>query len=354
MKGTVLKHKTRLPAWIAALAGVALWGGSAGWGATQLPPGTFRGSILDRSSLFAETDGQHAGLDPTTGSPQVGQESRTVFLMDALDYGVMSVDYVGVPRVTDTQQSVAGYMNGALAGMLFDVVVAPTSDVLPTTGPTPGDPWQTYFAPGGRYTSTGGTNGAWTDTVSGVGGLLASTSAGYGGLLVVYDVTPGSVNFQGDGVGPMGPWDWTQGTNTSAGSALTMSDDFPTISSATQPWLIAVLAPMPSAYGLPPLASGKDPVGWQSFYGNSNDGLAFANVIGGTAAGNFNTDVFGPGLDIRIEYKLSLVPADGWASSSEDPVQFSMVPEPLAAIFFGTGLITVIGFAARRRMAREA
>jgi len=349
-----VNRRKRLYVCAALALAAALWGTDAAWAATQLPLGFFRGSILDRSSLFAETDPGRAGLEPTTISPQIGDESRTVFLMDAINFGVLSTDGMGVTRVVDTApaQSLAGYVNGALTGMLFDVRIASTSDVSPASGPSPADPWQTYFEPGTRYTNSGGTDGAWTDLLPGAGGLLATTAAGYGGLLVVYDQVPQNTSWTGSG---NGPWDWTEGTHATGDSALPTSDDFPTISDMVQPWLIAVLAPMPSAYGVPVLPTGNNPVGSQTFLGNVggvdvNQGLAFANIIGGTGAGMFATDVFGAGLDIRIEYKLSLVPADGWASSSEDPVQFGIIPEPMAYVFFGTGLVGVLGLAARRRI----
>jgi hypothetical protein len=82
----------------------------------------------------------------------------------------------------------------------------------------------------------------------------------------------------------------------------------------------------------------------------ASKGLAFGNIIGGTSIGStiWNTNAFGPGLDVRLEFEPDLVPTNGWQSASDDPVQWSVLPEPTTMGLLGMGLVG-IGLRARRR-----
>ena len=312
--------------------------------ATSLPASDYRASLVDRSNMFSEYDGQHAGLDPLPWGavPTAGEENRSVFSVDAINVGQRNVDFYGVPLINDLSPSVpVSYSNGALCGLLYDITL-----INSVTGPapSPANTWTLDFAPGGRYAdaaSGGGTQGTWLDTVVGDGGLLATTANGYGGILVIYDQFPINTDFSAGG---LGPWAWTEGTTATGDAALPTADGFPTIADVT-PWLIAVLAPEPSVYGF---TAGT--VMHEYITGMTNSGLGFANIIGGSAASLFDTDVFGAGLDIRLEWDpiLGLGPVDGWQLSSDDPVQFSIIPEPATMTLLGIG-IAGLGLLRKRR-----
>jgi hypothetical protein len=321
-----------------AVAVVLLVAGSAM--AISFPQGDFRASIVDRSNLYV------AGVPSAFGAlPAVGDENRSVFSVDAINFGSRITDPVGVTQIVDLnpQQSLGGYTNGLLSGVFYDIDILPGS-AIPPAGPSLVAPWILFFGKGTRYTdaATGtGTDGLWTDLVPGkLTGLTATTAGGYGGLLVVYEDPALNTNFASGG----GPTAWTEGTIVAPDPSLTASDAFPTISDVA-PFLVCVLAPMPLGYGVVP-----GTLSLEVITGVANSGLAFANIIGGWGAGQFDTDVFGLGMDIRLEFEpiIGSGPIDGWQTASDDPVQFSVIPEPATLSLLGLGLAG-LGLIRRRK-----
>jgi hypothetical protein len=312
---------------------------SAPAGATTLPKGAdLVAGLNDRSSLF-DSDGNPIdfGLNPV-----VGDENRSISVIRSIEFGEAGTDLFGVPIVSGSG-SFATYQAGDLTAMLYDTVIDQSSTIGNLL-----DAKELYFTPGGRYadsTSGGGTDGTWTDTL--VGQVTATTAGGYGGLLVVYD----DPNHDAVLNSAHGPTNWSEGTGgATADGSLSASDSF-TDFSDVEPFLVAVLAPLPAAYGKP-----AGTVLWESLpaaFSSSGDGtgIAFANIIGGTAASSFLQDFFGPGLDIRIEFEpQSLGQAvNGWQVQSDDPIQFATVPEPTTLSLLGMSLFGLFGAWKKRK-----
>lgn len=308
--------------------------------AVTLPATYLRASVVDRSNLFGDTDLN--GTFETARVPGfpilVGDENRTVVSIDAINYGAPGFDGAGVLQIRDLSpiQGVNTYTNDELNGMWYDMVIDPASLITVPPVPTAPFPSTLLFRPGLRYTNAGGVHGTWIDTAPGGGGFLATTAGGFGGLMVLYEDL-GATDFNPGGAGPAA---WTEGSVVTGDPSLPTSDGFPTISDVV-PWLIAVLGPMPAAYGLPPQIVAVESLSLDALGFEANSGLAFANIIGGTAAAMFQMDTFGLGLDIRIEFEPELLgtPYDGWQTKSDDPTQFAIIPEPASLSLLGLSLL---------------
>jgi len=310
--------------------------------AISLPAGLYRASATDRSNFFKDLDGDGSFETPEAPGPPpvIGDENRSLYQVDGANFGQLQLDLVGVPEIKDKSPTApAPVPGGVLSGMLYDVVLGAGSAV-PPGGPSIVAPWFLDFVPGTRYLSGGGSDGTWTDMAPSIG--PATSAAGFGGLLVIYDDPVININFA------LGPGAWVEGAIPAPDPSLTFSDHFPTISDVA-PWLVAVLAPLP-----PPIAAfygvvTPGTVMAENLFGVANQGIAFANVIGGTAAGLVIPNVFGPMLDIRIEFEPDLVPTDGWQTASDDPVQLGIVPEPATLSLLGMSLLGLIGVRFRRK-----
>lgn len=348
---------------LAVVAVLAIVAGTAS--AFDLTAGLYSGSITDRSNVFSgenrvaddDDDGTYALPEAPGATVNVGDEQRTAFSMDALSFGALSVNpFSGDIKVTETGPSVT-FTPKNLKGVLYDINVSGITNGTPTAGD--GLLHDIYKTPGGRYDSAGGTDGTWTDTIASPSVGLVTSALGYGGLLIVYeDPTPGAPS------NPFlaGPSAWLEPGQpghvaSPLAGVLSDSDNFPGIADQGLIWLVAVLTPLPvSAYNFPvgaPAGTVLVEKGFSVDGGGTGDasGIAFANIIGGSAANMFMLDLFGPGRDLRVDFDIDFDAdgtIDGWQVESDDPVQFGVIPEPTTLTLLGLGLAG-IGAIRRRR-----
>jgi hypothetical protein len=358
--------------------------------------------------VFSEADDGDEFLEPEeAGDPaNVGDEQRTIFRVDAVNTGDKVVQVDGTKRVLEDGGGIA-YTAGLLTGMLYDLEIARIIDQTDGSSvdgiqlPDPGsssNPYTLEKDSAGRYLSSGGSDGTWTDTVGAPGDLVSDgpvNGVSYGGILVIYEDPALNTAFAGDGVAPDGAADWREpgdvsGTSPHPGAGvmsvpgvLTNADYFPTISDpagsntgvadsgTAEPWLVLVLVDLFDIPAHGPFAANPFGASADGTYlmesnfvidGNGDfsfDGVAFANIIGGTAASTFdlgNFSIFSDDgtirwlADLRLEFEgegnvTTLI--NGWQVDSDDPAMFGIIPEPTTISLLGLSLLGLAG--ARRK-----
>jgi len=75
---------------------------------------------------------------------------------------------------------------------------------------------------------------------------------------------------------------------------------------------------------------------------------SYVEILGGTGANQFS-DFIGP--DGAADAFIITFSPTGWAFGGDIDIQLTSVPEPSTLIFFGTGLVSLVGYGLRRRMA---
>lgn len=339
-----------------SVAAAAVFAASAA--ALSIPGGMYSASLAGRSNLFSDPLGLGYSAPEGVGSTvDVGDEQRNAVNVDAIAFGVKQVNPIsGDIKITETGPNLV-YTPKSLKAVVYDL------NVLSVTNgtPAPGDGLlhNIFKTAGTRYTDavTGtGTDGFWTDAApSSIG--LASTAAGYGGILIIYeDATPAVP------VNPFAPGAiaWNEPGQPGhvlapiAGS-MTDSDYYPGITDAGSVFLVAVLTPLPvSAFDWPVGAPAGTVLVEKGFTIDSDgtvdaSGIGFANVIGGSFASAVQSDFFGPGRDIRLDFDIDgnfFATVDGWQVQSDDPAQFAAIPEPATMSLLG---LAFAGIAAYRR-----
>jgi hypothetical protein len=72
-------------------------------------------------------------------------------------------------------------------------------------------------------------------------------------------------------------------------------------------------------------------------------------ILGGAGADQFLDSFAGDG-DSNAAFWLR-IPPEGWTYGADIDIRLTAVPEPATLIFFGTGLVSLLGYGLRRRMA---
>jgi hypothetical protein len=349
--------------------------------ASDLPPGSYAAKYENYSDLYVPGGSSWVSENYGTvvGATGTGTPMPYGASVPDLYSGIGVLEDRAIFNVTSIQSTATGrtVWNGAsqqLSGLFYDLTL---------TGVTVGANSITLdFSPSRRATPLAGSPG-YAVLPAGAGGVLqifASSSLTFNpdpngvGVLTPSGQTAGSVN----GAPPVsngqwGPGTWVQGSGSTSDSYATAS--------AGSVWLEGAFIPMEDA-GFTPADGNATTVFEEQIDTATGVGSStgYIDLTGGSDLANIGVgDLgFGPYVDMIIgadEYGPRLSPATGgpsadlepdsnyvgtgyWPVDSEDPAHFDVIPtvsapEPISMIFFGTGLVAVGGYMARRRMARK-
>lgn len=322
-------------------------------GAVSLSVGESLAKYRDHSSLYVfneQTEQYEAQPLSGVAGFVTGAEQRTIFQITTIYDNQGEVEF-------DTSSSTE------LTGMLYDLELVGVSFLSPTDVILD-------FAPLGRNPLTGA-------VVPG-GGVIEV----YEDAAKNYTANPGGVarydsklpTAPGVTVVPFdagaGPTAWVEGQN------IASRDQYPTVTDGDY-WLAAELVDLNYLVSIGvgtapavPYANGTVLRETLDLANGTGDGFAYGSIVGGSFAGLIVQDLIAPGVALALQFDLVtpvLDPGvDGifgtgddflkdagtyqgigqWPVDSEDPVLFSVIPEPMTMTLFGLGLA---GLVIRRR-----
>lgn len=303
-----------------------LWVSAAPAEAVTLPAAQVKAKYEDYSSFYRPAG--VAGVAQPLGAPLLGDELRAMFRVTSI--------------ITDDASATIVFSAGPseeLTGLFYDLVVggilvAPGDPVPPGGIAVPGVPSGTVVVdllPGGRIT------------------VPAAPAPGGGGRMDIYDDF--SPNFS-----VLGPGNWTAVPGPGPGG-----DIFPGVTDGNL-WLAGTFVPLATVpfAGIPgvsaPFTAGAvSRVGFTLASG-TGDGVGYLSAVINNTGTPLLPNRWGPFADIEIVWRLDFPPKQtvpaGWAVHSEDPVRFTVLPEPATMSLLLVGLVGGAGaYLKRRRVA---
>jgi hypothetical protein len=314
--------------------------------ALELSAGPILFHVRDGSSLFRDLDGfvPLPPLDVTPVAPAVGDENRAVFQVDQ----AIQADTQTIPE-------------GQLTGLFYGTNIAAVVETTDIFGHTifdlyyTGSPRNAIPLDADSPTGSGGAIELWLD---------ATVENNQADPNLMYD----QLDPQGTLATPTGtaPSLWQEGGHSSG------RDGYPNVNLTTDGtadddstlWLQMVLTPIGFLQDGTPILLHETINTWT---GAGNYETAFMNIIGGSAAGLFGRNIYGPGLDVQLQLTVqgpglnglpnsyNVAPDNaaqrgGWQVRSSDPVTAEIVvPEPATLSLVGLGVASLAALRRRRK-----